>query len=87
MVLGVSRDSPAAQKTFKEKYQLPFPLLSDPDHAVHEAYGAWGEKVLYGKKSEGALRTTIVIGADGKVKHVYAKVKVEGHAKSVLDEL
>jgi thioredoxin-dependent peroxiredoxin len=83
----VSRDSPEAQRKFKAKYQLPFPLLSDPDHATHEAYGAWGEKVMYGKRIMGALRTTVVIGADGKVEKIFRKVKVDGHAKTVLESL
>ncbi len=86
-MLGVSRDSPEAQRKFRAKYDLPFPLLSDPDHSVHQAYGAWGEKVLYGKKSQGALRTTIVVGVDGKIEKIFSKVKVDGHAKAVLDGL
>jgi peroxiredoxin Q/BCP len=85
VVLGVSRDTPEAQAKFKEKYELPFPLLSDPDHAVHEAYGAWGEKVMYGKKIIGAIRSTAIIGADGKIEKVFPKVKVAGHAQAVLD--
>jgi peroxiredoxin Q/BCP len=87
VVLGVSRDSPEAQKKFKEKYQLPFPLLSDPDHAVHEAYGAWGEKNMYGKRIISAIRTTAVIGPDGKIEKLFPKVKVAGHAKAVLELL
>ena len=81
----MSRDAPAAQKKFKAAQGLPFPLLSDPDHAIHEAYGAWGEKTLYGKKVFGALRTTVVVGADGKVEKIFPNVKVDGHAKSVLN--
>lgn len=87
VVLGVSRDSPEAQKKFKDKYQLPFPLLSDPDHAVHEAYGAWGEKNMYGKKIISAIRTTAVIGPDGRIEQLFPKVKVAGHAQAVLDLL
>ena len=87
MVLGISKDTPASQKKFQEKYQLPFPLLSDPDHAVQEAWGAWGKKNMYGKMVEGCIRTTVVVGADGKVEAVYAKVKVDGHAASVLEAL
>ena len=86
-VLGISKDSPAAQKKFAEKYDLPFPLLSDADLAVMKAWGAWGEKVMYGKKVEGTIRTTVVVGADGKVEQVFAKVKVDGHVKSVLEAL
>ncbi len=87
VVLGVSRDTPESQKKFKDKYQFPFHLLSDPDHAVHEAYGAWGEKVMYGKKIIGAIRSTAIIDADGKIEKIFPKVKVAGHAKAVLDLL
>ncbi|HVO20837.1 MAG TPA: thioredoxin-dependent thiol peroxidase [Anaeromyxobacter sp.] len=87
VVLGISRDQPAAQKRFKEKYQLPFPLLSDPETLVHRSYGAWGEKTLYGKKVTGALRTTVVVGPDGKVQQVFPKVKVDGHVADVLESL
>ena len=86
-MLGVSKDSPAAQKKFAEKYDLPFPLLSDPDLAVHKAWGTWGEKVMYGKKVMGTVRTTVVVGADGKVERVFEKVKVAGHAAAVLAAL
>ena len=86
-MLGVSRDSPAAQKKFKEKYELPFPLLSDPDAEVERAWGAFGEKTMYGKKVEGTIRTTVVVGPDGKVEAVYPKVKVDGHVANVLESL
>ncbi len=85
--MGISKDSPAAQKKFKEKYDLPFPLLSDPDAKVQEAWGVWKEKTLYGKKSMGTERTTVVVGPDGKVEKVFEKVKVDGHVASVLDAL
>jgi thioredoxin-dependent peroxiredoxin len=87
VVLGVSRDSLAAQKRFKEKYDLPFPLLSDADSKVHQAWGAWGTKNMYGKKSVGALRTTVLVGPDGKVARVFPKVKVDGHVAEVLESL
>ena len=86
-VLGISRDTPAAQKKFKEKYQLPFPLLSDADTKVQQAWGVWKEKVMYGKKVMGTERTTVLVGPDGKVEKVFPKVKVEGHVASVLDSL
>jgi len=86
-VLGVSRDSPAAQKRFKEKHALPFPLLSDADAKVQQAWGVWKEKSMYGKKVMGTERTTVVVGADGKVEQVFAKVKVDGHVASVLEAL
>jgi peroxiredoxin Q/BCP len=86
-VLGISRDSPAAQRRFKEKYELPFPLLSDPDAEVHKAFGVWKEKTMYGKKVMGTERTTVVVGPDGKVERVFPKVKVDGHVESVLSAL
>jgi peroxiredoxin Q/BCP len=86
-VLGISRDSPGAQLGFKEKYRLPFPLLSDPDAAVQKAWGVWKEKNMYGKKVMGTERTTVVVGPDGKVEHVFPKVKVDGHVASVLELL
>jgi len=86
-VLGVSRDPPELQRRFKEKYQLPFPLLSDQEGEVHRAWGAWGEKNMYGKKTMGTIRTTVLVGPDGKVEHVFHKVKVEGHVAEVLGRL
>jgi peroxiredoxin Q/BCP len=87
VVLGVSRDSIASHCKFRDKFGLGFPLLSDPDHEVLEAYGAWGEKTLYGKKSLGIIRTTVVIDEQGKVKQVFPKVKVKGHIDAVLAAL
>jgi peroxiredoxin Q/BCP len=87
VVLGVSRDKPAAQKKFKEKYQLPFPLLSDESTEVQQAWGVWGEKSMYGKKVMGTIRTTVVVGPDGKVEQVFPKVKVDGHVAEVLESL
>ncbi len=86
-MLGISKDAPAAQRKFKEKYELPFPLLSDPDAEVIRAWGAFGEKTMYGKKVEGTIRTTVVIGPDGKVERVFPKVKVDGHVADVLGSL
>lgn len=86
-MLGVSKDTPAAQKKFREKYDLPFPLLADPTLEVHKAWGVWGEKVMYGKKVQGTIRTTVLIGADGTVERVFPKVKVAGHVASVLEAL
>jgi peroxiredoxin Q/BCP len=87
VVLGVSKDSIASHCKFREKYKLNFPLLSDPDGEVLEKYGAWGEKVLYGKKSMGIIRSTVVIGPDGKIKKLFPKVRVDGHAEEVLAAL
>ncbi len=84
-MLGISRDAPEAQRRFKEKYQLPFPLLSDADAEVQKAWGVWKEKTMYGKKVMGTERTTVVVGPDGRVEKVFPKVKVEGHVASVLD--
>jgi thioredoxin-dependent peroxiredoxin len=86
-VLGISRDPPEAQLEFKAKYQLPFPLLSDADTEVQQAWGVWQEKNMYGKKVMGTVRTTVVIGADGKVEQVFPKVKVDGHVAAVLRAL
>ena len=86
-VVGVSRDSIESHCKFRDKYGLGFPLLSDPDGKTIEAYGAWGEKNMYGKKSMGIIRTTVIIGPDGKVKKIFPKVKVAGHVDAVLAEL
>jgi peroxiredoxin Q/BCP len=75
VVLGVSADSGASHKKFAAKYKLPFTLLSDPDRKVMEKYGAWGEKVLYGKKVIGVIRSTVWIGPDGKVKKHWKRVR------------
>jgi len=84
VVLGVSPDDMASHHKFKTKYQLPFPLLADPDHAVADAYGAWGKKSMYGKSYHGVLRTTFVIDERGMVLKVFEKVKPKGHAAEVL---
>ena len=86
-MLGISKDKPAAQKKFKEKYQLPFPLLSDADAEVQKAWGVWKEKTMYGRKVMGTERTTIVVGPDGRVERIFPKVKVDGHAADVLASL
>ena len=85
VVLGVSGDSLASHEKFKGKYKLNFPLLSDPDKAVAKKYGAWGEKVLYGKKTVGMIRSTFVIDGEGIVRKVFPRVKVDGHAEKVLE--
>lgn len=87
VVLGVSPDGAASHRRFKEKHRLPFPLLSDPDHRVARAYGAWGEKRLYGRTYHGILRTTYLIDQEGRVARVFAKVKPKGHAGQVLAAL
>ena len=87
VVLGVSPDGVKSHGKFKQKYDLPFPLLADEDHAVAEAYGAWGEKSMYGRKYFGILRTTFVIDEAGRVAKVFEKVKPKGHAAEVLAAL
>lgn len=87
VVLGVSPDNVAAHQKFKRKYDLPFPLLADPDHTVAEHYGVWGEKSMYGRRYFGINRTTFVIDPAGKVSHVFQKVKPKGHAAQVLEAL
>lgn len=82
-VIGISRDSVARHDKFKAKYQLNFPLISDEDGAVCEAFGAWVEKSLYGKKYMGIDRSTFLIGADGKILRIWRKVKVKGHVEEV----
>ena len=83
-VLGVSPDGQASHQKFIEKYSLPFTLLSDPDHAVLEQYGAWGEKNMYGKTVQGVLRSTFLIDEQGKIAHIFRKVKTDTHSDDVL---
>ncbi|GAA2067521.1 thioredoxin-dependent thiol peroxidase [Microbacterium hatanonis] len=78
-VLGISRDEPAKLREFRENDAITFPLLSDPDHAVHEAYGAWGEKQNYGKTITGVLRSTFVLDEDGVLVEALYNVKATGH--------
>jgi len=86
-VLGISPDGAAKHVKFREKYGLTFPLLSDPDHKVMEAYGAWGEKTMYGKKTVGTIRSTFLVGSDGTLQRVWYNVRADGHAAKVLEEL
>ncbi len=86
-VFGVSPDDVASHVKFRDKYQLNFPLLADPDHKVAEKYGAWREKNMYGKTSLGIARSTFVIGKDGVVKKAWKAVKVDGHDEQVLAAL
>ena len=87
VILGVSPDLPKAQKKFEEKYSLPFTLLGDADKKVCNAFGVIQEKNMYGKKVMGVARTTFIIGPDGKIKHIFHKVKPQGHAEEVLGYL
>jgi peroxiredoxin Q/BCP len=86
-VVGVSKDSVESHCKFRDKHKLKVPLLSDPDGKVIEAYGAWGEKNMYGKKSLGIIRTTVIVDPDGKVAKIFPKVRVDGHVDKVLDAI
>ncbi|HMO97029.1 MAG TPA: thioredoxin-dependent thiol peroxidase [Tepidiformaceae bacterium] len=87
VVLGVSGDSTASHAKFAQKYSLPFPLLADDGNQVARAYGAWGEKKNYGKTYEGIIRSTMVIGPDGKIAKVWKSVKPDAHGEQVLEWL
>lgn len=87
VVLGVSPDGPDSHGRFAHKFQLPFPLLADEDHAVAEAYGAWGEKSMYGRTYMGIIRSTVIIDGEGIVSHVFPRVRPKGHAAMVLAAL
>jgi thioredoxin-dependent peroxiredoxin len=87
VVLGVSPDDVASHAKFRDKFQLNFPLLADPDHSLAEAYGAWREKNMYGKKSMGVQRSTYLIDSSGKIAKVWKKVSVDGHDTAVLEAL
>ncbi|HXZ64601.1 MAG TPA: thioredoxin-dependent thiol peroxidase [Streptosporangiaceae bacterium] len=86
-VLGISPDPPAKLAKFRDRDGLNFPLLSDPEHAVLTAYGAWGEKMMYGKKSVGVIRSTFVIDPDGKIERAQYGVKATGHVARLRQEL
>jgi peroxiredoxin Q/BCP len=83
-ILGVSADPPKAQEAFRDKHELSIPLVSDEKHEMLEAYGVWGEKSMYGKTFQGILRTTVLIGADGRIIRIWRNVRVDGHADEVL---
>jgi peroxiredoxin Q/BCP len=87
VILGCSPDSTESHRKFIAKQNLAIDLLSDPDHAVMEKYGAWGEKTLYGKKTTGVIRSTVLIDPDGKVAHHWPKVQAKGHAEKVREKL
>lgn len=87
-VVGVSKDSAASHAKFKEKHDLPFPLIADTDHALMEAMGAWAEKSMYGKKYMGTVRTTFVINEEGIIEQIFAgkQVKTKDHASQILTD-
>ncbi|HEV8112152.1 MAG TPA: peroxiredoxin [Planctomycetota bacterium] len=86
-VIGCSPDDPATHRKFIQKYKLKLTLLSDPEHEAMEAYGAWGDKVLYGRKFKGVIRSTVIVDPAGKVAYHWKKVKAKGHAESVRARL
>ena len=85
VLLGVSPDSVESHERFRDKFKLPFPLLADPDKAVATKYGAFGEKMMYGKMVVGMIRSTFVIDGEGVVRKVFPRVRVDGHADKVLE--
>jgi len=86
VIIGISKDNPASHRKFAEKYELPFILLSDEDTKVMDAYGAWGEKNMYGKKFMGVIRKTFLIDEEGKIIKIYPRVRVNGHSDAILKE-
>ena len=84
VIIGISPDTERAQTKFQKRFDLPFTLLADADHTGAEAYGVWREKSMYGRTYMGVARTTFVIGPDGKIAHIFDKVKPAGHAEEVL---
>jgi peroxiredoxin Q/BCP len=87
VLLGVSPDDVESHDRFRAKYKLPFTLLADPDKTLAKKYGAWGEKMMYGKKVVGMIRSTFVVDGEGVVRKVFPRVRVDGHAEKVLDAL
>ncbi len=83
-VLGVSPDKPAKNARFKAKHEFPYDLLSDEEHTLAEAYGAWGLKKFMGKEYEGLIRSTVLVDGDGTVREIWRNVKVKGHVDAVL---
>jgi peroxiredoxin Q/BCP len=86
-IVGVSRDSVKSHAGFRDKFRLAFPLLSDPELEAHKAYGAWGKRKMYGREVEGTLRSTFLIGPDGRIARTWTGVRVAGHADAVLKAL
>lgn len=87
VILGVSPDTSASHARFATKYELPFPLLADPDHAVAEAYGVWKQKSAYGRLFRGIERTTVVIDPSGRIRRIFRRVRPRGHSAAVLEAL
>lgn len=87
VILGVSKDSQSSHQKFIEKYDLPFTLIADTDKKIQMNYKVWKSKMMYGRRVVGTVRTTFIIGPDGKIKHIFNKVDCENHAEEVLDKL
>lgn len=85
-VIGVSADDVQSHQAFAEKYDLPFPLIADPDKKIVMSYGVWGEKNLYGNKSMGIKRTTFLIDEDGAIVHVFKRPRVEEHSREIMNK-
>ncbi|HYA68392.1 MAG TPA: thioredoxin-dependent thiol peroxidase [Acidimicrobiales bacterium] len=86
-VVGISPDDAESHRRFRKKFSLRFALLSDPGHKVMERYGAWGEKTLYGRTMVGVIRSTFLVGTDGRIRRAWYNVRADGHAAKVLEEL
>lgn len=86
-VVGISPDPPARLADFRREHDLPFPLLSDPDHRVAELYGAWGKKTSYGRETTGMIRSTFAVGPDGRLRAVWRHVRATGHAERIVGQL
>ncbi len=87
IILGVSMDDQKSHKKFTDKYNLPFPLLTDNDHKICDLYSAYGEKSMYGRKYMGIMRTTFIIDKEGIIKSIFEKVSVSGHSKELLEKV
>jgi len=85
-IIGVSKDSVASHRKFVDSKELKIKLLSDPEHTLLESSGAWGTKIMYGKETTGTIRSTFIVGPDGKVEAAWKKVKVDGHVEKVLEK-
>ena len=87
MIVGASADSVESHRKFKEKYDLPYPLIADSDHSIAESYGVWQKKSMFGKKYMGIARTTFLIAPDGRIARVFEKVNPLGHAADIAAEI
>lgn len=87
MILGANTDSIESHRKFKEKYDLPYPLIADSDHSIAESYGVWQKKSMFGKKYMGIARTTFLIAPDGRIARVFEKVNPLGHAADIAAEI